>query len=47
MNSLTAARFPPPFALITQISIKAFGFYVYMKTVFVIELSTLCRVGIL
>lgn len=46
MNGLTAAKFCPVCSHYTDIH-ESFGFCVYIKPVFVIELSTLCRVGIL
>lgn len=46
MNCLRAAKFNPVCSHYTDIH-KSPGFSVYIKTVFVIELSILCRVGIL
>lgn len=46
MNYLRAAKFYPVCSHYTDIH-KSLGFSVYIKTVFVIELSILCRVGIL
>lgn len=46
MNCLRAAKFYPVCSHYTDIH-KSPGFSVYIKTVFVIELSILCRVGIL